>query len=255
MASSLASHTCTIETMWSYYGAKTNIVNFYPKPKHDKIIEPFAGTARYALKYFEKDVLLVDKYDVIIKIWKWLQLCSKQDILKLPRVKAGDNINSLHFDCEEARLLMGFCIGFGFHHPRQIATVRLRERPNHLPLRLKIISENLFKIKHWVIRLDSYENINNENATWYIDPPYQFGGHVYARSNKNIDYNLLGAWCIERIGQVIVCENSKANWMPFIPMVEQNVRTGIHKEAIWCNEPTAYDAVQQNIFSPQNIQQ
>lgn len=54
--------------MWSYYGAKTNVINFYPRPKHDKIIEPFAGTARYALKYFDRDILLVDKYEVITKI-------------------------------------------------------------------------------------------------------------------------------------------------------------------------------------------
>ncbi len=63
--------------MWSYYGAKTSIVDYYPKPKFDKIIEPFAGTARYALKYFDRDVLLVDKYDVIVKIWRWLQLSGR----------------------------------------------------------------------------------------------------------------------------------------------------------------------------------
>jgi hypothetical protein len=26
--------------MWSYYGAKTNIIDYYPVPKHNKIIEP-----------------------------------------------------------------------------------------------------------------------------------------------------------------------------------------------------------------------
>jgi hypothetical protein len=24
--------------MWSYYGAKTNVIKFYPKPKHDRNI-------------------------------------------------------------------------------------------------------------------------------------------------------------------------------------------------------------------------
>ena len=70
--------------MWSYYGSKANIVHAYPKPVFDKIIEPFAGSARYALRHFEKDVLLVDKYEVIVKIWKWLQTCSEGDILGLP---------------------------------------------------------------------------------------------------------------------------------------------------------------------------
>jgi hypothetical protein len=56
--------------MWSYYGAKTNIVQYYPKPKYDRIIEPFAGTARYSLRYFDHDIFLVDKYEVVVKIWQ-----------------------------------------------------------------------------------------------------------------------------------------------------------------------------------------
>lgn len=32
--------------MFSYYGAKTKIVDYYPKPLFDKIVEPFAGSAR-----------------------------------------------------------------------------------------------------------------------------------------------------------------------------------------------------------------
>src|SRR6185369_4284263 len=115
--------------MWSYYGAKTNIVHLYPKPMHDKIIEPFAGTARYALRYFEKEILLVDKYHVITDIWKWLQQCSPADITSLPRFKAGDNINDFTYDCDEQRYLVGFLVGFGLTDPRKTATPRLRNRP------------------------------------------------------------------------------------------------------------------------------
>jgi site-specific DNA-adenine methylase len=35
--------------MFSYYGSKSKIVKYYPCPAHDKIIEPFAGSARYSL--------------------------------------------------------------------------------------------------------------------------------------------------------------------------------------------------------------
>jgi hypothetical protein len=56
--------------MWGYYGSKSKIVNKYPKPLFEKIIEPFAGTAQYSLKYFEKDILLVEKYELIVKLWK-----------------------------------------------------------------------------------------------------------------------------------------------------------------------------------------
>jgi len=33
--------------MFSYYGSKSKIVDYYPPPKHKRIIEPFAGSARY----------------------------------------------------------------------------------------------------------------------------------------------------------------------------------------------------------------
>lgn len=234
--------------MWSYYGAKTNIVKLYPKPKHDIIIEPFAGSARYALEYFEKDVLLVDKYDVIIKIWKWLQQCSPNDILGLPRLKAGENINKFTFDCEAARLFMRYCIGFGFTTPRDTAVPRLGNRPNQLNYTLNRIAKNIFKIKHWKFSCDSYENIPNEKATWFIDPPYQHGGHAYARSNKKIDFFHLAEWSRVRTGQVIVCENTKATWMDFKPMVIQNVRTGKYHEAIWSNQLTAYDNQQIKLY-------
>lgn len=231
--------------MWSYYGSKTNIVKLYPKPKFDRIIEPFAGTARYALEYFEHDVLLVDKYEVITKIWQWLQKCSPNDILTLPRFKAGDNINDFKYDCEEQRYLVGFLVGFGFTNPRKTATPRLRHRPNAMNYTIKKIAQQLWKIKHWEIRSGSFEEIENQKATWFIDPPYQFGGHAYKCSNKYIDYSFLKTWCLSRSGQIIVCENSKATWMDFKPMVTQNVLSGKYSEVIYSNFKTNYDAIQQ----------
>lgn len=233
--------------MWSYYGAKTNIIDMYPKPTEDKIIEPFAGTGRYALKYFEKDVLLVDKYDVIVKIWKWLQLCSPNDILSMPLFKVGENINEFKYDCEEQRLLTGFMVCFGAANPRHIASPRVRDRPNHMPNRLKFIANNLYKIKHWRIEHKSYEDIEDERATYFVDPPYQIGGHVYKHSNKKIDYQHLASWCLGRTGQIIVCESNKATWLPFVPMVSQNTLSGNYKEAIYTNTPTHFNNVQQEL--------
>ena len=62
-------------------------------------------------------------------------------------------------------------------------------------------------------------DIPNEKATWFIDPPYQFGGKYYRHNGKKIDYEFLGEWCKNRDGQVIVCENHKADWMEFEPLV------------------------------------
>lgn len=56
------------ELMWSYYGSKEGIKRIYPKPLHTHIIEPFAGTAKYALLYWDREVTIVDKYEDLIKI-------------------------------------------------------------------------------------------------------------------------------------------------------------------------------------------
>lgn len=233
--------------MWSYYGSKTSMVDLYPPPMHDKIVEPFAGTAKYSLKYFEKDVLLCDKYKVIIDIWKWLQKCSKNDVLSLPRPKTGESLNDYRFDCEEAKLFMGFIIGAGSQSPRLTVSAFCEKlRPNRINKRLKEVSENLFKIKHWDIRHGDYMDLQNEKATWYIDPPYQHGGYVYVE-NK-IDFKFLASWCKSRKGQIIVCENSKADWMDFKPMKTFKGTTRKTVEAIWSNMPTNYDNIQQELF-------
>ena len=235
--------------MWSYYGSKSNLAHAYPKPLHGKIIEPFAGSARYALRHFEKDVLLVDKYDVVVKIWKWLQSCSEADILRLPRrLKPGQSLDEFTFDCDDAKLFMGFIIGFGSCTPRKIVTPKNESRPNAINYSLKRIASNLFKIKHWEIRQGCYTQIENQKATWFIDPPYQFGGHAYKEHSGNIDFTELANWCIERNGQTIVCETTKAKWLPFVPLKSQYVLAGHSTEAIWSNIKTPYNNVQTLLF-------
>jgi site-specific DNA-adenine methylase len=235
--------------MWSYCGAKTNVVNWYPKPKHDKIIEPFAGSARYALKYFDREVLLVDKYDVITSIWLWLQTCSPDDILKLPRLKAGETLDSYTFDCPEAKMLMGFLVGYGLERPRVTATNKQTVRPNFINYSLKRIASQLFKIKHWEIINASYEAIPDQDATWFIDPPYQHGGQCYPMSSKHIDFEVLASWSASRSGQVIVCESMKADWMQFKPLISHKGRTGMQSEGIWSNETINHAHIQKKLFA------
>jgi hypothetical protein len=207
--------------MWGYYGSKSKIINNYPEPKFQKIIEPFAGTAQYSLKYWDNDILLIEKYDVIVKIWKWLQQCSKNDILSLPRLKCGENVDNFNWDCDEAKWLVGFIITGAPAQPKKTASKwKTVIRPNTQDYKLNMISENLYKIKHWNIILGDYKDIENQHATWFIDPPYQFGGQYYKFGNKNINYNELSLWCKERYGEIIVCENSKADWLDFKPLVE-----------------------------------
>lgn len=231
--------------MFSYYGSKSKIVDLYPPPKFDKIIEPFAGSARYALKYWHKDVLLVDKYDVVIRIWKWLQQCSKQDILGLPKFETGVDLRKCNLS-EEELLFLGMCAGIASTQPRYKISSYAGEQ-NGRKNRFKLIAEKIHQIKHWEIRLGSYTEIENIEATWFVDAPYQFGGHAYVE-NK-IDFGGLSEWCKQRIGQTIVCENTKANWLPFMPITKiQGAGQTFTTEAIWSNHKTNYDDFQIQLF-------
>lgn len=235
--------------MFSYYGSKSKIVNCYPPPKHKKIIEPFAGSARYSLKYWQNDVLLVDKFETVVNVWKWLQKCSYNDIVKLPRLTSGMDIRTLNLTEEELNFV-GFMAGVAQGKPRMkvspFAAIHFEEARKS---KYETIAEQLHKIRHWEIKCDDYRNIENIEATWFIDPPYQFGGqHQYQFNNKSIDFAELGEWCKSRNGQVLVCENTKADWLPFMPMKTiQGCANSFTTEAIWSNHKTNYDAVQQSL--------
>jgi site-specific DNA-adenine methylase len=218
--------------MWSFYGSKSKLVNYYPPPRYDTIIEPFAGSARYSLKYFDRNIILIEKDKKIVGIWKWLQSCSPKDILSLPEMKKGENIDNFNFDCQEAKWFMGFIIGAGFGYPRKTVSL-VGNFGTSIEREKKRVSENLYKIKNWDIRLDDYRNIDNREYTWFIDPPYQFGGKGYRIGSKTINYPELAEWCKERNGQVIVCENMKATWLDFKPLKEIHGSNHTTMEMVW----------------------
>jgi len=228
--------------MFSYYGSKSKIVELYPPPKHKRIIEPFAGSARYSLKYWQNDVLLIDKYETIVNLWNWLKSVTPNDILNLPNMGKGEDLRLIDTPIE-AKILIGFCINRGSVSPKNISSGF-----NNWNEDKKRIAKELHKIKHWEIKQGCYTEIENETATWFIDPPYQFGGQHYKKSADEINFNDLGIWCMGRYGQSIVCENTKANWLKFKPVIEFNGAYDKTTEAIWSNHKTNYDNVQGLLF-------
>lgn len=235
--------------MFSYYGSKSKIVNYYPPPKFNKIIEPFAGSARYSLKYWQKEILLIDKSDAIINVWNYLINATEKDILSLPDIHQGDNLKDFNITEEERFIIYCCATGGGAGSGNGYKITASDESGFNSWNKDKIrISKELFKIRHWKTKKGSYEAILNEECTWFIDPPYQFGGHKYKENNKKLNFTELAEWCKSRTGQAIVCENTKSSWLPFLPMIEM---TGIMfktTEAIWSNYPTNYDYIQQSLM-------
>jgi len=227
--------------MWSYYGTKKRLAKYYPKPIHDRIIEPFCGAAQYSLydNNWQKEVILYDSYKVITDVWSYLiHYASRKDILSLPDVDYGTNLDSIKSLADVEKYLIGFSINTASAMPKK--TVMKRSIWNKDKIR---IADNLYKIKHWIVkRLDWVEITHNYTATWFIDPPYQFGGQYYHDNNSKINYWDLSEWCKSRNGQVIVCENTKATWMDFKPLVELNGQLHKTTEAIWYKENNGLDS-------------
>ena len=226
--------------MFSYYGSKSKIVDYYPKPIHNTVIEPFAGSAKYSLKHYYKDVILYEKSKYVFEVWMYLQTASKNDILKLPILKMGESLDDFDISNEEKQF-MSFVINDGATGGnKKVSRFALPDQLNEL----KKTASNLNKIKHWKIYNESFENSENIKATWFIDPPYQFGGEHYKESSKKIDFKKLANWCKSRQGQVIVCENTKADWLNFNPLVDIKGTVKKSTEAIWTNYHTHYNNIQ-----------
>lgn len=217
--------------MFSYYGSKSKIVKKYPKPINDKIIEPFAGSARYALEYYDRDILLVDKYDVIVNIWNYLINASVKDIESLPELELGDKTPEYLTQTEKD--LLGFMMNRGSSTPKFTYTT-WAARDKEITRHKNRIIKYLDKIRHWKVQLGSYEDIPNQKATWFIDPPYQKMGLRY--KEKTIDYTHLANWSRERESQVIVCESEGADWMDFTPLCQIRGQKKNTIEVMWYKE-------------------
>jgi hypothetical protein len=223
--------------MWGYYGSKSKIIDKYPKPRYDTIIEPFAGTAQYALKYWDRSVILIEKYNVISNLWKWLQQCSEDDILNIRQLKYGESTDNFDWSCQEEKDLVGFIITGAPSTPKKSASKwKTVIRPNTQQYKLQLIAANLYKIKHWQIIEGDYQDAPDIEATWFVDPPYVKGGKYYKYGSKYIDYGQLSTWCKERKGQTIVCEADGEDWLPFEPLTESRGNKYKHKEVIWTND-------------------
>ena len=221
--------------MFYYYGRKKLLADKYPEPVGDIIIEPFAGSAAYSMakNRWQKEVILYDDYFVVVEIWKYLIMATRNDILSLPDLKQGEDLRNINSLSDVEKWLIGFHINPGSPTPKNIVTKMSRWSAGK-----KYIAENIYKVKHWRVFQSDYIKINenSENITWFIDPPYDKQGVFYVKNSCNINYNDLANFCITRKGRVIVCENFGAGWLPFRSFATtKSCGTRKSVEAIWTN--------------------
>lgn len=200
--------------MFSYYGAKTKIIDRYPAPKHDLIIEPFAGSARYALKYYDRDVILCDVSPYVVKVWEYLIKATKADVLSLPDVPSKVSLNEYDGLTDGEKYLIGFGLCRGKSKPRLVG-----HGFNSWAKDKVRIADTIDKIKHWTIVQRRFESVMflDTLATWFIDPPCK---EAQAKTTDKylhwqIDYTALAKFIKTRRGQVIACEGPRVDYLPF----------------------------------------
>jgi site-specific DNA-adenine methylase len=218
--------------MFYYYGRKEKIFKYYPKPKYDTIVEPFAGSAAYSMNYHDRNVILIEKDVRIAKLWEYLINVSSEEILSLPILSKGQSLNNDNFNYlnENQKSIIGLFLNPGSAQPKKSPGKFCAWNEKN---RLKL-SQDVNKVKHWQIINNDYTSIENIEATWFIDPPYQGnGGKYYKHGNKGFDYEFLSEWSLNRNGEIIVCENSEADWMDFKPLVEIQGQKHKTKEVIF----------------------
>jgi hypothetical protein len=215
----------SLKPFFRYYGGKYRAAPKYPVPRAGNIIvEPFAGSAGYAMRYPHREVILVERYAVIAELWRYLIGVSEEEIRRIP-------LDPKHVDDlpawvpVPARHLVGWWFNNATSSPcKQLSAGRIKMAS--LGRRLEgwtiytreRVASQLHAIRHWKVIEGDYTDAPDVEATWFVDPPYNnaVGAH-YKHGPDGIDYAALGSWCRTRRGQVIVCENEGSTWLPFQP--------------------------------------
>jgi site-specific DNA-adenine methylase len=203
---------------FSYFGSKSKVCHLYPPADHRRVFEPFCGSARYALRFYRRDVWINDLFPDVYKAWKWIVAASKEEIRGLPDLKVGESLKDHKYLSEEEMCVLGFTVNAGAATRHYQLTHRARGNIRRLKAHLLRLQGRL---AHWKVTNLSYDQLPDVEASWYIDPPYQkmdkgaSDKSRYVFGSEKIDYAVLGRWCLSRRGQVIVCEGRGADWLPF----------------------------------------
>jgi len=205
-----------------YFGSKARIAKNYPAPIYPLLIEPFAGSAGYACRYPDRQVILYEKDPRVAALWETLRKLTPDEIKAIPTPVVGTKTSDL------LTMLRG-ASEHSLTDQYMTVTARMVSRWPHLLQRIASLSP---QIAHWQIFNEDYQKAPDVEATWFVDPPYQKLTRGYAY--RNLDYGILAQWCRSRRGQVIVCEQAGADWLPFKPLKNIITTNGSRKtEVIW----------------------
>jgi hypothetical protein len=240
-----------VRPFFSYYGSKWTGAKHYGPPRHDLVIEPFAGSASYATRWDCENVRLYDLSQDICDLWSWLIGCSVEDVERIP--DAFESYAEVLALPRGPQMLVRFWVSKGRAEPSGTLSPWYFQWRNAQDCRVwgpavkRRIVEQKPLIVRWSIERKAWWEIDVEAAHWHIDPPYNNdAGSRYPHSN--LAYSSLAAWCRGLPGHVDVCENVGAEWLPFAPLYDvvtsRGRRSGaISREAVWRSTPAGRAAL------------
>lgn len=209
--------------MFYFYGGKRRLARFYPTPTHRTVVEPFAGSAAYSMRHVVPvkgqravdKVILIEKDPRVYDLWVRLLSMDVVELLNYPIPEAGERTSDF-------LLMTSAC-------SNRIARTAEMTVTTRMPIVLKRMFRQIATVlPHAKGRVEivhgDYSDAPDIEATWFIDPPYHgLGTAVDSRGMgyaegcdvRSLDYSALAEWCGGRKGQMIVCEQDGAVWLPF----------------------------------------
>lgn len=226
-----------LRPFFCFYGGKWRTAGSYPPPRHQRVVEPFAGAAGYSTRlHWQHDVILIEKDPRVARLWRWLthRTTTSAVIKTLPlwesafettadsafRSKLPTNTTEA---VDAASDLIGFWLNKGTTGPcKKPSTWMLSGiRPkSYWGAEVRhLLSEQVEAIKHWSVIEGDWSRCTEFSPTsFFIDPPYEQDGSHYKCSSASLDFKHLGGVCLSLASggnQVVVCENEGASWLPF----------------------------------------
>lgn len=227
-----------------YYGGKKGLARYYPPPAYSTIIEPFAGSAGYALHWAtpKHRVVLVERDSAIVALWRRLQAPNAaEDIASIQCPPLGEQTT-------EPFIVSLSSSGHVFHLGKRAESYQVTEyMARYWRAQRSRLLAAIPRVRDWTIIEGDYTAAPDVRGTWFIDPPYwvpadepHSRGAIYAHGAEGIDFDQLAVWCKARKGQAIVCEQEGAHWLPFRPLRRMQVATysaGRRTEVVWTRTP------------------
>lgn len=208
--------------MFPYFGRKAMLASAYPAPIFGLVIEPFAGSMSYTLHHQPPGALGIERDPRVVDLWH--RMAQLEDVPTPPQV--GSKTDDL---------LVKVCSYSEHALTSGDMTVTSRMVRDWESVHRRAISLGAYARSSVEYRHGSYEDAPDVEATWFIDPPYQHANRRgYRHGASGIDFGALAQWCKSRPGQVIVCEQEGADWLPFVPLAEIVSHRGVRKsEVVW----------------------